>query len=114
MCFAINQSLKMETDDLKGLKFDEGKPMAGLLIDFGPALIAVAQAGTYGAVKYGATNWKQVPEGEQRYRDAGMRHRLQHGNDEESGLPHLYHAAWNILAELTLHLQSQQTQQWSK
>jgi hypothetical protein len=30
------------------------------------------------------------------------RHLLSDGIDEESGLDHLYHAAWNILAVITL------------
>ena len=54
----------------------------------------------YGNKKYGdPENWREVaPE---RYRDAAYRHFLAYlddpyGNDEESGLPHLWHLACNI------------------
>lgn len=95
-----------------GAKFDQGKPEAGLLQDFGLALLAVAEVGTYGARKYTRTGWLHVDDGERRYRDAGLRHRLMMGQEEHdpgSGLSHLSHAAWNALAELELHLRAQKT-----
>lgn len=54
----------------------------------------------YGCRKYGdSDNWKRVEP--QRYRDAAMRHMMRYlddpeGNDDESGLPHLWHLACNI------------------
>lgn len=62
----------------------------------------VAAIREYGNNKYpdgGPDNWKRVePE---RYRDALMRHLLKYlddpeSRDEESGFPHLWHAACNI------------------
>lgn len=60
---------------------------------------AIAEVRGYGTKKYGSPdNWKRVePE---RYRDAAYRHWLAYldgeANDEESGLPHLWHLATNI------------------
>lgn len=59
---------------------------------------AIAQVREYGCQKYkDPNNWKLVePE---RYRDALYRHWLAYlggeTNDEESGLPHLWHLACN-------------------
>ncbi len=61
---------------------------------------SIARVRMYGNQKYGdPENWRQVePE---RYRDAAFRHFLAYlddpeGNDDESGLPHLWHLACNI------------------
>lgn len=55
----------------------------------------------HGAKKYGEDNWKLVQDGERRYVDAAMRHLVAHISgeemDEESGLPHLAHAACSVL-----------------
>lgn len=60
----------------------------------------IARVRMYGVQKYrDPDNWKRVePE---RYRDALMRHLIAYTEDpasvdEESGLPHLWHAACNI------------------
>lgn len=60
----------------------------------------IAEVRMYGNKKYGdPENWRSVsPE---RYRDALMRHLLAYlddpdSADDESGLPHLWHAACNI------------------
>lgn len=60
---------------------------------------AVRGVRLYGTMKYGSPdNWKRVEP--QRYRDALYRHLLAYfageEKDEESGLPHLHHAACNI------------------
>jgi len=85
-----------------GAKADADKTLAGVLLDFGHALEGVAKVGTMGAAKYSRGGWQQVPNGQQRYLDAAMRHLLKHGqgetHDAESGLTHLSHAAWNLLA----------------
>ena len=86
-----------------GRKDDSAKTLAGLLKDFSPALMQVAEVGTFGAHKYARGNWLKVDNGIERYEDALWRHLLQHGTDPESGLDHLAHAAWNILALITLH-----------
>lgn len=60
----------------------------------------IARVRMYGVQKYeDPDNWRRVePE---RYRDALMRHLIEYTEDpgsidEESGLPHLWHAACNI------------------
>lgn len=61
---------------------------------------AVAEVREYGVRKYtDPDNWKRVEV--ERYRDAAFRHFMAyldapHGNDDESGLPHLWHLATNI------------------
>ena len=90
-----------------GSKLDAGKQMAGVLLDFSRALEAVADVGTFGANKYTRGGWQSVPEGEQRYMDALMRHLLKGQRediDPDSGLDHLAHLAWNCLAVLELRL----------
>lgn len=90
-----------------GAKLDEGKTLAGTLNDFGLALMAVAEVGTFGAVKYTRGGWQSVPNAITRYNDAGWRHKLKshvEQNDEDSGLLHKAHEAWNVLAELELIL----------
>jgi hypothetical protein len=92
-------------------KFDEGKPpmLRGVLHSFPRALEAVAFVSQYGLKKYGRDDnswhgWKLVPDGQDRYADALVRHLAAHGYDEESGLLHAAHAAWNALAVLELLL----------
>jgi len=88
-----------------GAKMDQGKTRAALVLqDFGPALLRVADVGTFGAEKYTPHGWLSVPDGEARYLDAAMRHLLKRGDDPDSGIDHLAHAAWNILAALTLRV----------
>lgn len=89
-----------------GAKLDAGKTLAGVLLDFGNALERVARVGTFGAEKYTRGGWQSVPEGEQRYEDALMRHLLElrnlDGTDPQTGMPHLWHVAWNVLAVIEL------------
>jgi hypothetical protein len=95
----------------EGIKLDNGKPRADLTLDgFGLALLAVAEVATFGASKYGEHNWQEVDNGEIRYRAAGDRHRLRRfteETDDETGLRHLAHEAWNRLAELELILRGE-------
>lgn len=104
-----------ETDPLgidqhaPGAKLDSGKQLAGVLLDFSRALEAVADVGTFGANKYTRLGWESVPNGEQRYTDALMRHLLKMQREEldpDSGLEHLAHLAWNCLAVLELKRRS--------
>lgn len=90
-----------------GAKLDGGKIRADLLLDFRHALKAVAEVATHGAEKYAPGSWLHVPDGEVRYRAARMRHQLEEGNDAMSGLPHLAHEAWNLLAELELRIRNE-------
>ena len=90
-----------------GAKLDAGKPMAGVLGDFGLALLAVAEVGTFGANKYTRGGWQSVPNGVERYTDAAWRHLLKEHMerwDSDSNLEHAAHLAWNTLARLELML----------
>lgn len=87
-----------------GMKFDDGKVLAGVLFEFRMALFAVAEIGTFGAKKYKRGSWVDVPNARVRYYDALWRHLLEEGNDLESGLLHKAHLAWNALADLELTL----------
>ena len=90
-----------------GAKMDAGKIQAGILLDFGRALLKVAEVGTYGANKYTRGGWQEVPDGQQRYLDALMRHlcKMTHEPvDKDSGLLSLAQVAWNALAVLELSL----------
>ncbi len=75
------------------------------MADFPNALTEVAKVGTFGAEKYTDHGWKYVEKGQQRYTDALYRHLLATTPvDEESGLLHAAHAAWNALAVLEFML----------
>jgi len=92
-----------------GAKNDAGKPLASLLLGFSRALEGVVAVSTYGAAKYTRNGWESVPDGEQRYRDAAWRHILKSGQEEldpESGLSHIWHATWNLLAAEELRQRS--------
>ncbi len=99
-----------------GVKFDGGKQLTeDVFSGFSNALSAVADVGTFGANKYTLNGWETVPDGERRYSNASGRHRLarQSGQavDVDSGLAHLAHEAWNILAVLELSIRAQQRQE---
>jgi hypothetical protein len=69
------------------------------------ALLDVGRVAEYGTRKYAIDGWRHVPDGSRRYYDAAIRHLLASRSsmcDNESGLPHLAHAAWNCLACLAL------------
>ncbi len=85
----------------KGMKLDTEKPRYyAVLRGFARALQRIGDIGDHGGKKYAFDNWLLVEP--YRYEDAMMRHLLLHMRGEEtdpdSGLPHLDHAAWNILA----------------
>lgn len=80
------------------IKADLGKPRLSLV----PSQIIrdIARVREYGNEKYSdPDSWRRVEP--QRYIDAAYRHMLAfvdnpNGNDEESGLPHLWHLACNV------------------
>jgi hypothetical protein len=94
--------------NLIGKKTNKNKPQISLLFkQFPKALEAIAKCSEYGHQKYKESdfdflNYQRVYGGSKTYADAGLRHRLEQGNDLESGLPHTYHVAWNALAELEI------------
>ena len=73
-------------------------------------LLRVAEITTHGARKYSDNGWKQVPNGEERYLEAALRHLLAdlagEKVDLDSGFPHAAHTAWNLMAALQLRLES--------
>jgi len=89
------------------IKNDQGKDRWDLLQ--WKAIQDVVKVASYGSVKYGDNNWKQDGGlSAARLFAATMRHinAWQKGEvvDTGSGLSHLAHAAWNILAILELDL----------
>ena len=94
-----------------GAKENLGKAPVGMLFEYFPrAMMEVAKVAAYGARKYTRGGWVEVPDGILEYSDALARHLLkQHIEgfyDDESGLPHSAHAAWNALAVLELQLRN--------
>ena len=94
----------------KGVKLDNKKPRMDLVLGgFAKALYEVGLVGTFGANKYSDDGWKYVDNGIERYLSAMLRHYIKYKNgeliDEESGLPHLSHMAWNALAVLQLSIE---------
>lgn len=87
-----------------GMKFDAGKPSAGLLP--GAALLEVAKVLDFGAQKYAAHNWRKGMRISRLY-DAALRHMFAiiDGEliDPESGLHHAAHASCCLLFALDLH-----------
>lgn len=79
-----------------GMKFDTGKERWDL-VEWGP-FKEVVKVMTYGANKYAPNNWKGVEV--KRYWAALFRHLTAYlmgeTYDQESGLPHLSHAACNL------------------
>lgn len=80
-------------------KYDSGKPMVQLVESW--FILEVAKVMTFGAKKYGENNWKGMGGDPMRTYGSTMRHLLAyHGgeiDDPESGLPHLAHAATEIM-----------------
>lgn len=94
----MNNLIRTEEMQNQTAKADAGKARLSLV----PFQIVydIARVREHGTMKYGdPANWKQVEP--QRYVDALLRHTLafsedMHSTDQESGLPHLWHAACNI------------------
>jgi len=91
-------------------KLDAGKPKADLMFSFGLAQLAVAEVCTFGTEKYFRGSWEEVPDAIHRYQAAAARH-LFKGNQEhldpDSGLPHIDHAIWNLMAARELELRKE-------
>lgn len=93
------------TEKAGGTRFSEGKPglWAGVPVI---GLRLVARVTQYGAEKYSLMDWK-AGQSFSTLIDSATRHWLavlQHGpwsKDEESGIYHMSHCGWNILALLT-------------
>lgn len=85
-----------------GIKYDAAKPrLAEMICDFSEPLLEVCKVWEFGANKYGKSNWKDLDNGADRYTNALLRHVVTDSPmDDESGLLHAAHAAFNALARL--------------
>lgn len=91
-------------------KFDQEKPIAGAIQEFGLALTAVSSLMAFGAKKYERSSWIDVENGVERYTDAMMRHFFQEpyeDEDKESKHAHDVAVAFNALARLELRLRGE-------
>ena len=97
-----------------GAKLDAGKPpvFQGLIDYFPRACMAVAEVSAVGAKKYAWKSWQHVPNALERYSDALGRHLLYEAAgqelDQDTGLLHKAHAAWNALAVLEMVLREKE------
>ncbi len=94
-----------------GAKLDEGKLLAGIIQQWPRALIAVLEVATFGSKKYSRGGWQYVENGPERYTDAMVRHLLKEpleAVDQDSGMPHEWHTAWNSLSRLELMLREKE------
>jgi len=86
----------------KGVKYDGEKPQMYLLPPL--STLEVGKVLTYGATKYSPDNWRKVPELQDRYSSAAMRHMLASLSgeifDEETGIDHLAHAICCLMFKL--------------
>ena len=96
-------------DNKEGKKYDTGKPRIYEMIeDFKEPLIEVAKVWAFGANKYEKHNWAYVDNAIDRYSNALLRHMLEgDAKDDESGLLHASHVAWNAIARLYFIIQKQ-------
>ena len=109
-----NQATLREVDPLgkdshePGAKLDKGKlNLSRALREFPLALHVVGMIGDYGAKKYSEGGWITVPDGQNRYGAAMLRHYVaEHREymDLDMKLPHAGAVAWNALARLELIL----------
>lgn len=101
----VDCDLVCACDDAQARKADAGKPNSFRLIPW-QSIIELASVYEYGAKKYEANSWRQVPDGVKRYEDALMRHLIAYLQgedlDKESNLRHLSHACWNVIALMEL------------
>lgn len=78
------------------------------------AATGIVRVGTFGAAKYSPNGWRLVENGLARYADAALRHLLAihdfgvHALDDESGIEHIHHLLWNLLAYETRRLDQQE------
>ena len=86
------------------IKMDDGKPRLSLMPR--DIIYAIVRVREYGLTKYtDPESYKKVSI--DRYKDAFLRHFMSYLDDsnsidDESGLPHLWHAAWNIATLIEL------------
>lgn len=98
-------------------KADAGKTKPDLIEEGFPLALRGLQATTdYGSEKYEEHSWRKVDDAFNRYKRAGARHRQERilsrdfmSKDDESGLPHVYHELFNLMAQIELYFQNNKT-----
>lgn len=97
------------TNEQEGIKYDTGKArLYEMSEDFKEPLKEVAKVWAFGADKYQKHNWAYVDNAIDRYSNALLRHLLEgETRDDESGLLHASHVAWNALARLHFIIEKQ-------
>ena len=92
----------------EGIKYDTNKPrLAEMIISFREPLIELCKVYEFGLNKYGKDNFRQLDNGKDRYLNAFIRHMVAAKDspiDEESGIRHTAHMAFNALACLLFDL----------
>jgi hypothetical protein len=96
-----------------GAKDDSEKVDLSIILECFPrALWEVGRVADYGARKYSRGGCLQVKDASQRYEAADMRHKLKRyqgeATDDESGMLHLAHEAWNALIKLELYMRGKE------
>jgi hypothetical protein len=100
-----------------GAKADAGKIRPWLMFSgFAHALEEVAKVTSLGAAKYTPNGWVDVPDAENRYMDAFVRHMIKLGQGQKYdidpggiGTHHLAQMIWNLLAVLELELRANES-----
>lgn len=106
-----------QNKEATGAKDDGGKApvFRGAVGYFPRAMEAVAACSDFGASKYAWDGWRLVDNGFNRYSDAMVRHLVAEAKGEEldndSGLIHAAHTAWNALARLELLLEAKEKEE---
>lgn len=90
-----------------GVKLDNEKPkLADMLFCFQEVLPELCKIYEFGTNKYGESNWKKVENGENRFKNALIRHFLSNKKyDDETGVLETAHVAYNALMVLWFELQ---------
>jgi hypothetical protein len=89
----------IDSSNSVGVKHDQNKRRLDLIPP--SAFLSAGDVLTYGAKKYGPENWRKIPNGQDRFFGAALRHlmawRSGEKTDPESGLPHVAHALTNLM-----------------
>lgn len=89
-----------------GDRYNKGKPQLSYVMEFPNAVKGVSLVAEFGAIKYARNNYKSGLKHVEII-DSLLRHMSDYmageDVDPESGLPHVFHIAWNglALAEMT-------------
>lgn len=112
---SLSKRLKQDgfQNSTEGVKHNKHKAPLDIVQtrQFPKALQALALATAFGNKKYEATdkdflNFKRVAGGSQTYFDAAARHNAERSEvDEDSGLPHVIHAVWDMMAALEIYIE---------